>query len=84
MRVKRLVTFWMAPRKSKRQGSEKEVTITNSWRKSKLTESEMSSLVSRRLLHPRSVVQWFLAEGHARPFEILPRLWCSSLLWNAD
>ena len=65
---KRLVTFRMAPKKSKRQGSE-EATIADGWRKSKLTESEISSLVCRRLLRPRSVVEWFSAEGHARPFE---------------
>ena len=69
MREKRLMTFQMAPKKSKRQGSEKEATIADGWRKSKLSESEISSLVSRRLLHPRAFVQWHSAEGHARPFE---------------
>ena len=69
MREKRPMTFWMAPKKSKRQGSGKEATIEDGWRKSKLSESEISSLVTRRLLHPRSVVQWFSAEGHARPYE---------------
>ena len=69
MREKKLVTFRMAPKKSKRQGSEKEATIADGWRKSKLTESEISSLVCRRLLRPRSVVEWFSAEGHARLFE---------------
>ena len=69
MREKRVVTFRMEPRKSKRQGSEKEATIADGWRKSKLTESEISSLVGRRHLRPRSVVQWFSAEGHARPYE---------------
>ena len=34
-----------------------------------MSESAISSLVSRRLLRPRSVVQWFLAEGHSRPYE---------------
>jgi len=69
MREKRLVTFRMAPKKSKRQGSGKAAMIADGWRKSKLMESEISSLVCRRLLRPRSVVQWFSAEGHARPFE---------------
>ena len=69
MREKRLVTFRMAPKKSKRQGSGKEATIVDGWRKSKLSESTISSLVGRRLLHPRSVVQWFSAEGHERPYE---------------
>ena len=66
---KRLVTFRMAPKKSKRRGSEKEATIADGWRKSQLSESAISSLVSRRLLRPRSVVQWFSAEGHKRPYE---------------
>jgi hypothetical protein len=69
MREKRLITFWMAPKKSKRQGSEKEATIADGWKKSKLSDSEISSLVSRRLLRPRAFVQWHSAEGHARPFE---------------
>ena len=56
IREKRLVTFRMAPKKSKRQGIEKEATIADGWRKSKLTESEISSLVGRRHLRPRSVV----------------------------
>ena len=34
-----------------------------------MSESAISSLVSHRLLRPRSVVQWFLAEGHSRPYE---------------
>ena len=61
---KRLVTFRMAPKRSRRQRSEKEATIADGWRKSKLSESAISALVGRRLLHPRSVVQWFSAEGH--------------------
>ena len=69
MHEKRLVTFRMASKKSKRQGSEKEATIADGWRKSKLLESTISSLVGRRLLHPRAVVQWYSAEGHDRPYE---------------
>ena len=34
-----------------------------------MSESAISSLVGRRLLRPRLVVQWFLAEGHKRPYE---------------
>ena len=34
-----------------------------------MSESAISSLVSRRLLRPRSVVQCFSAEGHDRPYE---------------
>ena len=69
MHEKRLVTFRMAPKRSRRQRSEKEVTIADGWRKSKLSESAISSLVGRRLLRPRSVVQWFATEGHDRPYE---------------
>ena len=69
MHEKRLVTFRMAPKRSRRQRSEKEVTIADGWRKSKLSESAISSLVGRRLLHPQSTVQWFSAEGHDRPYE---------------
>ena len=69
MREKRLVTFRMALKRSRRPRSEKEATIADGWRKSKLSESAISSLVGRRLLRPRSVVQWFSAEGHDRPYE---------------
>jgi len=69
MREKRLVTFRMAPKRSRRQRSEKEATIADGWRKSKLSESAISALVGRRLLCPRSIVQWFSAEGHDRPYE---------------
>ena len=69
MHEKRLVTFQMTPKRSRRQRSEKEATIADGWRKSKLSESAISSLVGRRLLRPRSVVQWFSAEGHDRPYE---------------
>ena len=69
MREKRLVTFRMAPKRSRRQRFEKEATIADGWRKSKLSKSAISSLVGRQLLRPRSVVQWFSAEGHDRPYE---------------
>ena len=59
----------MAPKKSKRQASEKEAMIADGWKKSKLSESKISSLVSRSLLQPRAVIQWQPAEGHTRPFE---------------
>ena len=63
------MTFRMVLKKSKHQGSKKEATIADGSMKSKLSESEISSLVSRRLLRPRAIVQWHLVEGHARPFE---------------
>ena len=59
----------MAPKKLSRQGTGKEATMADGWKKSKLSESEISSLVSRRLLQPRSIIQWQSAEGHNMPFE---------------
>ena len=69
MREKRLVTFWMAPKKSKRQMYEKEATMADGWKKSNLSEAAISSLVSRHLLQSRTLIQWEKAEGHGRPFE---------------
>ena len=69
MREKRLVTFRMAPKKSKRQTSEKEATMADGWKKSKLSEAAISSLVSRHLLQSRTLIQWQPAEGHGRPSE---------------
>ena len=69
MREKRLVTFRMAPKKSKRQASEKEATMADGWKKSKLSKSVISSLVSRHLLRSKALIQWQSAEGHERPFE---------------
>ena len=69
MHKKRLVTFRMAPKKSKRQASEKEATMADGWKKSKLSEATISSLVSHRLLQSRALIQWQSAEGHGRPFE---------------
>ena len=56
MREKRLVTFRMAPKKSKRQMSEKEATMADGWKKSKLSEAANLSLVSRRLLQSRTLI----------------------------
>ena len=69
MREKRLVTFLMAPRKSSGQGTGKEATMADGWKKSKLSESEISSLVSRHMLQPREIIQWQSVEGHSRPYE---------------
>ena len=63
------MTFRMAPRKSNGQGTGKEATMADGWKKSKLSESEISSLVSRHMLQPRSIIQWQSAEGHNRRFE---------------
>ena len=43
--------------------------MADGWRKSKLSEAAISSLVSRRLLQSRTLIQWQPAEGHGRPFE---------------
>jgi len=69
MREKRLVTFRMAPKKSKRQISEREATMADGWKKSKLSEAAVSSLVSRHLLQSKTLIQWQSAESHGRPFE---------------
>ena len=69
MREKRFVTFRMAPKKSKRQMSEKEAMMADGWKKSKLSEAAISSLVSCHLLQSRTLIQWQSAEGHGRPFE---------------
>ena len=69
MREKRLVTFRMTPKRSKRQASEKEATMADGWKKSKLSEAAIASLVSRRLLQSRALIQWRSVEGHGRPFE---------------
>jgi hypothetical protein len=58
MREKRLVTFRMAPKKSKRQMSEKEAMMADGWKKSKLSEAATLSLVSCHLLQSRTLVQW--------------------------
>ena len=63
------MTFQMATKRSRRPRSEKEATIADGWRKSKLSESAISSLVGHRLRRPRSVVQWFSAKGHDRAYE---------------
>ena len=43
--------------------------MADGWKKSKLSEAAISSLVSRRLLQSRTLIQWQPAEGHGRPFE---------------
>ena len=63
------MTFRMAPKKSKRQASEKEATMADGWKKSRLSEVAISSLVSRHLFESRALIQWHSAEGHGRPFE---------------
>ena len=43
--------------------------MADGWKKSKLSEAAISSLVRRRLLQSRDLIQWQSAEGHGRPFE---------------
>ena len=43
--------------------------MADGWKKSKLSEAAISSLVSRRLLQLRTLIQWQPTEGHGRPFE---------------
>ena len=43
--------------------------MANGWKKSKLSESEISSLVNQHMLQSRAIIQWQLAEGHNRPYE---------------
>ena len=69
MREKRLVTFRMAPKKSKHQMSKKKATMADGWKKSKLSKATISSLVSCHLLQSKTLIQWQPAEGHGRPFE---------------
>jgi hypothetical protein len=43
--------------------------MADGWKKSKLSESMISSLVSRHLLQSKILIQWQSAEGHERPSE---------------
>ena len=43
--------------------------MADGWKKSKLSEAAISSLVSRHLLQSKTLIQWQSAEGHGRPFE---------------
>ena len=52
MREKRLVTFRMVAKKSKRQMSEKEATMADCWKKSKLLEATVGAY----LCHHRETV----------------------------
>ena len=50
--------------------------MDDGWKKSKLSEAAISSLVSRRLLQSRTLIQWQPAEGHGRPFEKTSEIVC--------
>ena len=68
MREKRLVTFRMALKKSNRKGKAVE-TLASGWKKCKLSESGIVSLVDYHLLQSRSIIQWHSAEGEDKPYE---------------
>ena len=70
MREKHLVPFRMAPKKSGRVEQEKAVeTLASGWKKCKMSESAICTLVEDRLLQSRAIVQWRFAEGEDRPYE---------------
>ena len=43
--------------------------MADGWKKSKLSESKIYSLVRRHLLQSKTLIQWQSTEGHERPFE---------------
>jgi len=43
--------------------------MADGWKKSKLSESVISSPISHHLLQSKALIQWQSAEGHERPFE---------------
>jgi len=55
----------MAPKWSSGMGKNKakEATIADGWMKSKLSESQIASLVDDYLLQSRAIIQWKSAEG---------------------
>ena len=70
MRVKRPVTFRMAPKKStKGKGVETGPTRDEGWTPSKCSESDLESLVEHGFLPSKSVIQWRPALGDDRPYE---------------
>jgi len=71
MQEKKLVTFRMAPKRSSGRGKKEsaEPTITDGWKKSKLPESAIASLVAEGLLQSCDIVEWHSAEDHDRPYE---------------
>ena len=70
MRVKRLVNFRMAPKKSsKGKAVEAKPTHDEGWVPSKCSDFDLETLVSNGLLPPKSVIQWHPALGENCPYE---------------
>jgi hypothetical protein len=60
----------MLPKKSARGEKGKAVeTLASGWKKCKMSESAISTLIEDRLLQSRAIVQWRSAEGEDRPYE---------------
>ena len=55
----------MTPKKSKR----KVETLVIGWKKCKLSEDGIYSLVEDRILQTRAIIQWRSADGEDRPYE---------------
>jgi len=70
MRVKRSVDFRMVPKKSsKGKGIAAEPSRDEGWESSKCSKSDLESLVKQGFLPLKSIIQWHLALGDARPYE---------------
>jgi hypothetical protein len=55
----------MTPKKSKREVE----TLVIRWKKCKLSEDGIYSLVEDRILRTRAIIQWRSADGEDRPYE---------------
>ena len=55
----------MTPKKSKREVE----TLVIGWKKCKLSEDGIYSLVEDRILQTRAIIQWRSADGEDRPYE---------------
>ena len=70
MRVKRLVDFRIAAKKSsKGKGVAAEPTRDEGWVPSKCSNSDLETRVSDGLLPEKSIIQWRPALGEDRPYE---------------
>ena len=70
MRVKRPVTFRMAPKKStKGKDVETGPTRDEGWTPSKCSESDLESLVKQGFLPSKSLIQWRPSLSHDCPYE---------------
>ena len=70
MRMKRFIDFRMAPKKSSKGKSiAAEPSRDEGWESSKCSKSDLESLVKQGFLPSKSIIQWHLALGDARPYE---------------